>query len=106
MVRSTPRSACSFSPPISYVFQSPSARMAMPWSTRSWRKLSVETARSGIPQFLSPAGIRKLIFVRLGRGIVDFDARGRLERAQRFVTSGDDLVAFLQAADDFNVGHS
>src|ERR1700737_74588 len=57
--RVTPRSACTSSEPIWYVFQRSCVLMANPWSTRSWRNESGETASTGILQLLEPSNPRK-----------------------------------------------
>src|SRR6266566_4579279 len=57
----TPRSACTCSEPISYVFQRSSVLMANPWSTRSWRNESGETASTGISQLLEFSILQKTL---------------------------------------------
>ena len=51
---------------------------------------------SSVPR--SCANIHLVFVRRFRRGVVHFDARARFERAQGLVASGDDLIAFLQAA--------
>src|SRR5882724_4756495 len=45
-----------------------------------------------------------LVVGLLRRGIIDFDRRFRLQRAQGLVASGDDFIALLQTVGDLNVG--
>ena len=58
--------------------------------------------------FVSCSSLRRLrpcsfVFL-LGRRVVDLYARSRLQGAQNLVAAGDDLVAFLQPAQHFDVG--
>src|SRR6266403_6053109 len=57
----TPRRAWTSSEPIWYVFQRSSVLMANPWSMRSWRNESGETASTGMNQLLELSGAELLI---------------------------------------------
>src|SRR5690348_7787620 len=80
--------------------------MTMPESTKSWRKLCEPTSSStaiGI-ELLEATILAGRSVVGRGNGIIDFNGRAGLERANGFVAAGDDQIPFMQAAGNFDIG--
>ncbi len=65
--------------------------------------LGLMNPSSGEPCSEPGDGLRLVVWVGFD-GVVSFDGGAALEGAQNLIAASDDLVAFLEAAEDFDVG--
>src|SRR6202051_1100256 len=81
--------------------------MTTPDDTRSSRYESTEAASTAICISSHCASLTLTFFFRLlGNCVIYLDARRRFQRAQRFIASNHNLVAWLQSLGNFNVRHT
>src|SRR5690348_3011054 len=104
--RSTPRSACTCSAPISYTFVRPWVLITTPDETRSSRYDSAVVVSTAMLSPARLAALALLVFRLLRSGVVDFHSRLGFQGAQRLVASGDDFVPRLQPFGNFDVSHA
>src|ERR1700730_11928739 len=75
--------------------------MFKPWSTRSWRNAWEAAEWTGIRRRLT-SSVRTFA-CGAWHGVVDLHGGGGTQGAERFVAAGNDDIAGLQTAGDFDV---